>query len=81
MYSLLTGLLRYGQEMNSGFPIFLDSSDQIFKSLHLHQCGVGSDSKSADVFTKEEENQLWELGILGMNNPKSLLHTVFFSEW
>ena len=90
MYSLLTGLLRYGREMNSSFPYFLDLSDQRFKSLHnaidnvlhdLHQCGVGSDSKSADVFTKEEENQLWELGIPGINNPKSLLCTVFFSEW
>ena len=56
MYSLLTGLLRYGEEVNSSFTNFLDSSDQRFKSLHnvidnvfcdLHQCSVGSDSKSA----------------------------------
>ena len=84
MYSLLTGLLRYGWEVNSNF---LDSSDQRFKSLQnaidnvlcdLRQCGVSSDSKSADVFSKEKENQLWELGKHSLNNPKSFLCTVFF---
>ena len=73
--------------MNSSFTNFVDSSDQRFKSpqnaidnvlCDLRQCSVGSDSKSADVFSKEEENQLWELGKLGNNNPKSLLCTVFF---
>ena len=84
LYALLAGLLRYCQSKNPTCLNFLDTSDKRFQVLHnamdntfrqLRQKGVGSASKS---FSKEEENQLWESGVLGVHNPKVLLHTVFF---
>ena len=35
-------------------------------------------SKSAEIFTKEDENLLWEAKVLGMESSKSLLCAVFF---
>ena len=87
LYALLAGLLRYCQSKNPTCLNFLDTSDKRFQVLHnamdntfrqLRQKGVGSASKSAEAFSKEEENQLWESGVLGVHNPKVLLHTVFF---
>ena len=34
--------------------------------------------KHAEVFTKEEEQALWEKGTLGTTSPKSLLNAIFF---
>ena len=39
---------------------------------------IGTDIKHADIFTKEEETQLWESGTLGMGSPRALLFSVFF---
>ena len=39
---------------------------------------MGSSSKAAAVFTREDEDKLWDLGVLGTENPKVLLSTVFF---
>ena len=30
-----------------------------------------------ETFVKEEENKHWECGVLGVNNPTSLLRAVF----
>ena len=66
---------------------FLDSDDHRFEELHdsidnlfreLRSSGVGSDTKSAEVITKDEEAQLWEKGLLGTNSPKALFRAVFF---
>ena len=55
---------------------FLDPDDHRFEELHngidylfreLRSSGVGSDTKSAEVITKDEEAQLWEKGLLGTN--------------
>ena len=34
--------------------------------------------KQAEVLTKEDEDILWEKGILGSENPQSLLNSVIF---
>ena len=39
--------------------------------------GVGAEVKHASISTKEEE-ALWEQGILGCDNPKSLLCAAFY---
>ena len=43
----------------------------------LHQKGVGCDVKHAAVFTENEENALWEAGVLGEDSPKALLRSSF----
>ena len=61
---------------------FLDTDNPEFRSLHtvidnvyrnLRMSGVGSSSKGAETFKKEEELELWEKGILGTDNPVALI--------
>ena len=40
--------------------------------------GVGAESKQTEAFSKNEEEKLWSCGVLGSNNPNSLLRTVFY---
>ncbi len=88
IYSLLSGLLRHGRAQNPRCPNFLDLDDHRFVKLHnavdnvcreLRQSGVGSETKSAEVFTKEDEKQLWERGVLGMSTGSILCRLL--SEW
>ena len=88
IYQLLTGILQYLRlTQPHNCPNFLDRSDMHFIKLHnaidnvfkqLHKDGIGSGSKHAEIVTKVEENQLWEAGVLGTTDPKTLLHTVFY---
>ena len=87
IYLLLTGILRHMRTLNPICPNFLDMADPCFSSFHaaldnvLHELwsdGVGSKSKEAEIFTKSEEAQLWETGVLSTENPKGLLRAVFF---
>ena len=87
LYSLLTGLLRHMRSLNATCPNFLDFSDGRFASLRnaladifleLHAQGIAFEAKKTKVFSKEEEDQLWASGILGTDNPHSLLRSVFF---
>ena len=40
--------------------------------------GVDSDSKETEVLSKDEEKQLWEVGVPRCDCPKALFHAVFF---
>ena len=51
--------------------------DSVYGKLRAD--GVGTQKWSTETFTKEEENKLWECGVLGVDNPTSLLQAVFFS--
>ena len=87
IYSLLTGVLRHMRSINANCPNFLDFNnvefaplenplDNLFRDLRV--MGIGAESKSAEVFTKEEEDQLWSSDTLPTKTPKGLLHAVFF---
>ena len=87
IYILLTGILRRMRQLNPQCPNFLDVTNQAFASFHasldnvfreLRFSGVGSATKHAEVFTKEEESQLWEKDVIGTSTPKQLLRAVFF---
>ena len=87
LYQLLTGLLRHSRSRNSLTPNFLDKANPAFKSFHhvldntfksLRQEGVGSGTKHAEIITKEEEQKLWESGVMGIGDPKSLLRAIFY---
>ena len=89
VYCLLTGLLRHSRTLKPTFPNFLDTDNPDFSSFHacidnlfrrLRTSGIGSESKSAAIFTKDEERKLWDDGVLGLQNPKALLRSVFFSK-
>ena len=88
LYQLLTGLHRHALTINPHTPNFLDKNNRAFRKLHnvidnhfkaLRKEGVGNDSKHTEIITKEEENKLWESGVLGLaTSPKALLRAVFF---
>ena len=68
-------------------PNIMDSSIPEFKELHstvdslfrqLRSEGVGAEVKHAPEITKEEENRLWEKGVLGVSTPLGLLRAVFY---
>ena len=68
-------------------PNFLDVTNYKFKKLHaaldnlgrqLRSEGVGAEVKHASIISTEEEEALWQQGILGCDNPKSLLRAVFY---
>ena len=71
--------------VNPNCPNFFDLNNKQFSSLHtimdnvfckLRSNGVDSSSKAAAVFTREDEDKLWDLGVLGTENPKALLRAV-----
>ena len=45
---------------------------------HLHSMGIGTESKPTEVLTREDEERLWESGILSTDTPDSLSNAVFF---
>ena len=87
LYLLLTGVLRHMRTLNPICPNVLDTADQQFSHFHnamdnilreLRLEGVGSTSKEAEALMKDEEESLWESGVLSTENLKGLLHAVFF---
>lgn len=68
-------------------PNFLDQKDGNFKKLHgtmdnhfrsLRQLGVGAKVNHAKLITSEEEDLMWERGVMGTNAPLALLRAVFY---
>ena len=64
-----------------------DPENPSFKPLHrvldnrfreLHRMGVGTKRKQAEVVSYDEENQLWETGVLCSDTPGGLLRAVFY---
>lgn len=87
VYLLLTGLLRHMRTLNPDCPNFLDTNDQRFATFRsaldnvlreLRAQGMGATSRQTEAFSREEESMLWESGVLGIDNPKKLLRTVFY---
>ena len=86
VYLLLTGLLRHMRSRNVTCPNFLDTSDHRFSTFHnaldnvlrdLRMKGIGQ-SRQTEAFSKQDEEVLWESGVLSDDSPKSLLRAVFF---
>ena len=69
-------------------PNILAKKDPAFSTLHqtidsvyrkLRATGVGAQRRHTETFTIEEENKLWESGVLGVDDPAKLLRAVFFN--
>ena len=85
LHQLLCGVLRHMRDCNPGCPNFLDKKDSRFRQLqgtldayfhNLHSEGIG---RHAETISTEEENQLWETGVLDINTPKGLQNAVFYT--
>lgn len=85
--SLLSGLLRRVRAVDPDAPNFMDTKNPQFREMHtiidryfreLRESGIGAEVKHTNVITKEEENLLWEKGVLGIDTPESLLRSVFY---
>ena len=88
IHQILAGLQRHMLDLNYCSLKFLDRQDQIFKPIHsvcdsvyhsLHTSGIGTSVRHTSVITTLEEDKLWDCGIFGINDQKSLQRTVFFS--
>ncbi len=86
--NILAGVLRYMRSINPekcpnffskeniAFVNFRNTMDSVFRNLRKD--GVGAKKKHAKPFSKIEENELWESGVLGTDNPVSLQRAVFY---
>ena len=88
IYQLLSALLRSMRAENSTCKDFLATKNPEFKMLHgtlnshfhkLHESGVGTKVKHAEIICKDEENRLWDSGIMSARSPSALLNAVFYS--
>ena len=84
LYKICAGLLWYIRERRPEINIFKDSNYANFQRTldgemkRLHASGLGVKKRQAEPITVEEENKLWEKGVLGESDPQTLLDTVLF---
>ena len=86
IYLLLSGVQQHIRKMRPTEEINF-SQDIVFRPLRnvcdavykrLHSKGIGVDTKATPLLSKNEEDILWERGILSLDNPTGLSNAVFF---
>ena len=84
---LLAGLRRHMVSENPKAINFLDEKNPEFAGLRgvrdrvakeLWSAGIGVADKHTEGISYDEEQLLWSEGVLGFDNPRTLLNTVFF---
>ena len=72
---------------NPRYPNFLDKKNPVFVGFHhsldnlfrqLREEGVGAESQQTPTIAIEEENMLWDKGILNTSTPKGFFRAVFY---
>lgn len=85
LHHIVCGIMRYlrwnGHPKidffsDTGFSQFKASLDAEMK--RLQSCGKGSKKRQAEALTIDEEELLWEKGLLGDGTPQTLLDTMLF---
>ena len=78
-------LCKSSREHNSECPNLLDKrfgrlQGTLDSYIHkLHSQGIGRNAKHAERISANEENQLWESGVLNTPTPKGLQNAVFYA--
>ena len=82
VYHLLSGILRHMRSIRSKF---FGPEGWCIKKLHgtmdthaLRQQGIGAKVNHAKIITSEEEDLMWERGVMGNTAPLALLRAVFY---
>ena len=85
VYHIVCGIIRFVRlngkpevdffrdQAFADFRTVLDAEMKLLKSA-----GIGARAHKAEPLTPEEEEVLWEKGILGDHSPQALLNTVFY---
>jgi hypothetical protein len=50
----------------------------VYRSLNCYCKGIGVTTKSAQIFSQEDLNTLWDKQILGVHVPRPLMRAAFF---
>ena len=85
LYHLCSGIVRFLQANNCpSIDIFKDSDFTEFGTTidaemkRLQALGVGSKKRQVEPLTTEEEEVLWQKGLLGGHTPQALFDTMVF---
>ena len=90
LYGLCAGIQRYVREKRAlskdkealdiykdpSFTLFTRTFDSVLKELH--QQGIGTTKRQAQVISGELEESMWTEGVLGNDTPEKLLDTLVF---
>ena len=86
IYLLLCGLQRHMREVkekpfnifdreDADFKLLFNTCDNYFRELRVD--GVGVEARPTEVLTREDEERLWDTGVMSPDTPKGLLNAVF----
>ena len=85
LYQLCCGLLRYLRMCGHAEVNILDQAEfHKFKTIldseikRLNGTGLYTKKRQAECITSDDEDQLWDLGLLGDDSPTVLLHTLVY---
>lgn len=85
VYHIVYGVMRFVRlNGKSEVDFFKDQAFADFRAVFdaemkcLKSAGIGSRARKAEPLTLEEEEMLWEKGVLGDHSPQALLNTVFY---
>ena len=84
LYQLSCGLLRVIRELRPHINILKDAEFAPFQKAldsemkRLRSLGVGVKKKQAEPISLNEEQTLWDRGLLGAHSPQSLLDTMVY---
>jgi Domain of unknown function (DUF3504) len=85
LFSIITSMQKYfeihGRPISFlNDPNFNELKNCLDNSMHkFTKEGYGLQKRQANVITKKQENELWERGILGIDEPEKLLHSMFWT--
>jgi len=83
---LLSAIQRHLRKINPKIQINI-FQDPVFRPLknvcdsvfkRLHSSGIGTEIKSTPVLSRNDEDVLWDTGVMSFDNPAGLLNAVFF---